>query len=137
MPELDQAKLTFGAVLSLFRGPACGQNQSVHEQFVTACLLHAKSTNQRPRHRTERVETKRITASDDSSNTRLETFRSKAALESSTHSSDGQLLKEKIDSRNRQSVLKICLELHHRRRENAAKCSPIFAERNETSRHRS
>ncbi|MBV9124488.1 MAG: hypothetical protein JO112_14110 [Planctomycetes bacterium] len=68
MPDLVQGALSFARVMSLFQEMLDTPSAGAHEQFITACLLHAKveQTNV-PGHRTERVETKRLTASDASS----------------------------------------------------------------------
>jgi hypothetical protein len=68
MPALNQGVLTFAAVMSLFDQLLNIPSGGAYEQFVVASLLHAKveQTNV-PGHRTERVETKKLTAADASS----------------------------------------------------------------------
>ena len=70
MPSIDQGRLTFGAVMTLLADLLSVRSRGVHEQFITACLLYAKVEQSNvPGHRTERVETKKITATDESSGT--------------------------------------------------------------------
>ena len=80
MPELIQGALTFARITSLFCKMLDTPSAGAHEQFIIACLLHAKveQTNV-PGHRTERVETKNLTASDSAAS-QLLIFRSRSAL---------------------------------------------------------
>lgn len=66
MPVLDQGKLRFAAVMSLFHEMLSAPSGGAHEQFITACLLHARAEQERTG---QRVETKNLTASDESAGT--------------------------------------------------------------------
>jgi hypothetical protein len=68
MPVLSQGALTFARVVSLFNEMLDSPSRGAHEQFIVASLLHGKVEQLNvPGHRTERVETKKLTASDASS----------------------------------------------------------------------
>lgn len=64
LPEIDQSKLTFAAIMTLFdemfRTPSAG----AHEQFIVAALLQARLEQEG---RSQYVDTKNLNASDQSS----------------------------------------------------------------------
>lgn len=64
LPDVDQARLTFAAVLKLFDDMLNVGSGGAHEQFIVTSLLHAKVEQGGTR---QRVETKNLTASDHSS----------------------------------------------------------------------
>lgn len=65
LPEINQARLTFGRVMRLFEFMFSTHSQGAHEQFIVAALLHAFVEAERTDRR--RVETKKLNASDRSS----------------------------------------------------------------------
>ncbi len=64
LPEIDGAKLSFAAVMELFEGMFQAPSGGAHEQFIVAALMHARVAQGGGK---QRVETKRLNASDQSS----------------------------------------------------------------------
>jgi len=65
-PEIVQDRLTFAAVTGLFVQMIGTGSRGVHEQFITAALLHARVLQESGK---QTVETKNVNASDESSGT--------------------------------------------------------------------
>jgi len=66
LPEINQAKLTFANVMALFHELLAAPSGGAHEQFIIASLLHSRLEQTGSQ---QRVETKNLNASDQSSRT--------------------------------------------------------------------
>lgn len=66
MPQLEKGKLTFAAVMKLLSALLATPSRGVYQQFIVAALLTARVDQEETG---QRVETKSVTASDESSGT--------------------------------------------------------------------